>query len=267
MDLTFHDLRVDLGGHTIVNNATFTVPTGTTVALLGANGSGKSTLLRTAYRVHHPTSGHVTVNGDNIHTLTSIEAARRIAVMTQETGTDFPLTGIEVVLLGRVPHQRGFGADSPQDLDIAHTALRDVGAPHLANRTFAALSGGEKQRILLARALTQQTPVLLLDEPTNHADLGFQHDLLHIVTSRGATVLAALHDVNLALAYTQRAVVIHNGTVLAEGPTETTLTTELIDQVLGIESVALTDPRGGTVLSFRRRVTQPSPHNTDRKNT
>ncbi|MBW3085508.1 Fe(3+) dicitrate transport ATP-binding protein FecE [Austwickia sp. TVS 96-490-7B] len=258
MDLTFDRIDLTLGGHRILHQVSFTVPTGATVALLGANGSGKSTLLRTAYRVHRPTHGTVRVGGDDVHRIPPVEAARRIAVMTQEISSDFPLTALDVVLLGRVPHQRGFGADSPQDLDLAHDSLTDVGAPHLAARTFASLSGGEKQRILLARALTQQAPVMILDEPTNHADLGFQHDLLHLVTTRGATVLAALHDINLALAYCDQAAVMHHGQLHAHGPVTDVLTPQLLDDTLGVSSMAIPDPRGGQVLSFRRRTTHLS---------
>ncbi|GAB3707653.1 ABC transporter ATP-binding protein [Mariniluteicoccus flavus] len=254
MDLRFSHVSVDLGGRRIVDDVSLTVPSGTCVGLIGANGSGKSTLLRTAYRVHRPATGQVFADGDDLARLPSGEAARRVAVMTQEIGSEFPLTGLDMVLLGRVPHQHGFGADSPQDLDIAHGALAEVGATHLAGRTFATFSGGEKQRVLLARALAQQAPIMILDEPTNHADLGFQHELLHLVAGRGATVLAALHDVNLALAYCDRAAVMVDGRLRADGAVEDVLTPELVDDVLRVASHALDDPRGGRVLSFRRRV-------------
>ena len=259
MELRIASLHVELGGTRIVDGVDLTVPSGCVVGLIGANGSGKSTLLRTAYRVHRPQSGQVLVGGDDVHRLSPGEAARRIAVMAQEISTEFPLTALDVALLGRVPHQRGFGADSPADLELAHAALAEVGASPLARRAFPSLSGGEKQRVLLARALTQQAPVMILDEPTNHADVGFQHELLHLVTQRGATVLAALHDVNLALAYCDRAAVLHHGRIRAEGPVAQVLTTDLVDDVLRVSSRALTDPRGGVVMSFRRTAPSPSP--------
>ncbi|MCH8614419.1 ABC transporter ATP-binding protein [Arsenicicoccus dermatophilus] len=255
MELRFSDVHVELGGNPILGGVDLVVPSGEVVGLVGANGSGKSTLLRAAYRVHRPSKGTVHVGGDDVHRLPAPEVARRIAVMAQEITNDFPMTVLDVVLLGRVPHQRGFGVDSPADLALAHDSLAEVGAADLHRRVFSSLSGGEKQRVLLARALTQQAPVLILDEPTNHADLGFQHELLHLVTHRGATVLAALHDVNLALTYCRRAVVLDQGTVCAEGPVESVLTPAVVDQVLRVSSRALPDPRGGTVLSFRRPST------------
>lgn len=256
MELKFKNITIDFGKRRILDDISFTVKPGTVTGLIGSNGSGKSTLLKTAYRVQEPTSGSVLVGGDELTSLSSVEAARRIAVMVQEISADFPLTGMEVALLGRVPHQRGFGADSPQDLDIVHNALAEVGAESFAHRTFSSLSGGEKQRILLARVLAQESPILILDEPTNHADLGFQHELLHIVTSRGGTTLAALHDVNLALAYCDEVVVLHQGKLTAQGPAQKVLSPELVDRVLGVESLALADPRGGHTLSFRRSSTK-----------
>ena len=151
-----------------------------------------------------------------------------------------------------MPHQRGFGADSPHDLNIVHQALADAGASHLAHRAFSSLSGGEKQRVLLARALAQETPVLLLDEPTNHADLYFQHELMHIVASQGKTVMIAIHDVNLALIYCDDVAVLEGGKIKAFGPSHNILQPQMVDDILGVQSCALADPRGGNTLSFRR---------------
>lgn len=254
MNLEFKNITVDMGQRRILDNVSLRVEPGTVTGLIGPNGSGKSTLLKTAYRVQPPTQGAVFAGGKDVASLSSVEAARRIAVMAQEISSDFPLTGREVAMLGRVPHQRGFGADSPRDIEIVETALVEVGAQKFADRTFSSLSGGEKQRILLARVLAQENPVLILDEPTSHADLGFQHELLHLVTARGGTTLAALHDVNLALAYCDRVAVLQAGKLVAHGPVTSVLVPDLVDEVLGVESVALDDPRGGHALSFRRHT-------------
>lgn len=253
MTLNIVDLSVSIGDRDILHNINLTVETGTTLGLLGANGSGKSTLLKTLYRVQAPTSGRVLLDGTDLASLGSIQAARAIAAMTQEITSDFPLTGREVALLGRVPHQRGFGADSPQDLEIVAQALADAGATHLAERSFATLSGGEKQRVLLARALTQQTPVLVLDEPTNHADLFFQHELMHTVAATDKTVVVALHDMNLALTYCDAIAVLDRGRLVAHGNPHQILDPALVEEVFGVSSRAVADPRGGHVLSLRRR--------------
>lgn len=256
MNIDFQNITVALNGQVILNNLNLCVPSGRVVGLIGANGSGKSTLLKTVYRVHSPNAGKIVVDGTDLYSLSSIEAAKIIAVMAQENQSGFPLTAHQVALLGRVPHQRGFGSDSPHDLNIVRQALADAGAGHLAHRAFDSLSGGEKQRVLLARALAQETPILLLDEPTNHADLYFQHELMHIVASQGKTVMIAIHDVNLALIYCDDVAVLESGKIKAFGPSQDVLQPSLIDDILGVHSCALEDPRGGSTLSFRRVPSQ-----------
>lgn len=158
MNLEFKNITVDMGQRRILDNVSLRVEPGTVTGFIGPNGSGKSTLLKTAYRVQPPTQGAVFAGGKDVAFLSSVEAARRIAVMAQEISSEFPLTGRDVAMLGRVPHQRGFGADSPRDIEIVETALVEVSAQKFADRTFSSLSGGEKQRILLARVLAQGSP-------------------------------------------------------------------------------------------------------------
>ncbi|GAB3644481.1 ABC transporter ATP-binding protein [Glycomyces tarimensis] len=245
MNLDIDHLSIDLAGRRIVNDVTIEVPEGTRLALVGPNGSGKSTLLRGLYRVHRPDEGTIRIGGEELWRLGPREAARRIAVVAQESGAEHELTAFEVVMLGRVPHQRGFGADSPADLESAEHALTRVGAAALAGRPFAALSGGEKQRVLLARAIAQDCPVLILDEPTNHLDVTFQLELMQIVAELGLTTVAALHDLNLAVEYCDRVAVLRDGRLTACGEAAEILTADLIAEVFAVRASRLTHPATG----------------------
>lgn len=244
-------LCVTLNGRAIVHDVTFTVPTGTFLGLLGPNGSGKSTLLRALYRLHKPSRGHVLLGERDIRSMSPRESARLVAVVAQESPHDFPLTVRDVALLGRVPHQRGFGSDSQYELDLAAEALRSVGAAHLADRMFADLSGGEKQRVQLARALVQEAPILILDEPTNHLDIGFQLELMAMIRERGLTTIAALHDLNLAATFCDDVVVLAQGSVAAAGPPADVLQPGLIREVFGVTADIVPHPHDSrTVIAF-----------------
>ncbi|MBB3037947.1 ABC transporter ATP-binding protein [Hoyosella altamirensis] len=261
MDIRFDQVDVALRGTQIVRDVTLVVPDGTFTGLLGPNGSGKSTLLRTLYRIHKPTGGSIFLGDHDIRELTAKQTARTVAVMTQETSQDFALTALDIALLGRVPHQRGFGGDSDRDLTLAYEMLSSVGAKHLANRMFADLSGGEKQRVLLARALVQEAPILVLDEPTNHLDIGFQLELMAMVRERGLTTIAALHDLNLAAAFCDSVVVLNEGTVAAQGSPEDVLLPDLLRDVFRVAAHTLTHPADGrSVIAFSA---QESPISTN----
>lgn len=248
MNVSFENVSVALGGTPIVHHVSLEVPSGSVLGILGPNGCGKSTLLRTLYRMNKPSAGTVRVDGDDVRRLSAREAALRIAVMAQESSQEFPMTAREVVMLGRVPHQRGFGADSAQDLGLMEEALRDVGASALGHRYFAGLSGGEKQRVLLARALVQESPVLVLDEPTNHLDISFQLELMQLVGGRGLTVLAALHDINLAAEFCDHVAVLQAGRLQAFGRPGDVLDEALIRSTFGVDSRKLVHPLTGRAL-------------------
>ncbi|GAB77072.1 iron complex transport system ATP-binding protein [Austwickia chelonae] len=248
-----HDVSVDLGGRRIVHGVTLDLPAGRCLGLLGPNGSGKSTLIRAASGMTRPAAGHITIDGTDIATLRPRQLARLVAVMIQEHTSDFSMHVEEVVMLGRTPHQSGFGADSDQDREIVAQALADVEATHLTDRIFSSLSGGEKQRVLLARAFAQQTPLLILDEPTNHLDVGYQIDLLERVAARGVTVLAALHDMNLAAQYCDELALLVDGSVVAQGHPEDVLTPDTLDPVFRVTTHHVVHPRTGrTVIAVDR---------------
>lgn len=255
--VVFDGVSVDLAGRTAVHNIDLHVPAGQFLGLLGPNGSGKSTLLRTLYKVNRPSAGVVRVAGDDLLSLAPREAARRVAVLAQEGSSDFAMTVDDVVMLGRTPHQGGFGATSGADRQIAAEALDLVSASQMAGREFSTLSGGEKQRVLLARAFAQQTPVLVLDEPTNHLDIHYQLELLELVAARGVTVIAALHDVNLAAQFCDRIAVLVDGRLVAQGAADEVVRPEVIDPAFRVVSDQFPNPHAGhPVISFRRPGSQ-----------
>ncbi|KAB8160300.1 ATP-binding cassette domain-containing protein [Streptomyces sp. 3MP-14] len=261
MNVVLDRVSVAVGGRTVVHEASLRVESGRFLGLVGPNGSGKSTLLRALYRVLRPHTGTVRLAGDDAWRLPPREVARRVAVLTQESGTDFDLDVLDVVLLGRLPHHGGFGGDSARDLALVRRALERVGASALADRPFAALSGGERQRVLLARALVQESQVLVLDEPTNHLDIAFQLELMRLVGGLGVTTVAALHDLNLAAAHCDEIAVLRDGRVTALGPPDDVLTPEVIHDVFGVRAHLLRHPVGGRpLIAFSDDTPVVTPH-------
>lgn len=233
MKLDLRGVSVALDGNPIVHEADLLVDDGEFVGLVGPNGCGKSTLLRTIYRALRPAAGLISVDGDDVHRLAAREAARRTAVVAQETPAELDFTVAEIVLMGRTPYK----ADGRTDEELCARALDRVGLTGAAHRVFATLSGGEKQRVLLARALAQQTRLLLLDEPTSHLDIRHQLELLHLVSELGIATLAVLHDLNQAAAFCDRLYVMNAGRIVTGGPPEQVLTPDLISQVYGVRAV------------------------------
>jgi iron complex transport system ATP-binding protein len=234
-----------LGGTEIVTDVDVRVAPGEVAGLLGPNGSGKSTLLRCAYRVLRPTTGTVRVEGDDIWSLGARQAARRVAVVVQESTPDLDLAVWEVVVLGRAPHKGLLDRETGADHAIVDAAMARVGVDHLAERGYASLSGGEKQRVLLARALTQEPRLLILDEPTNHLDVHYQLAILELVRDLGLGTLAALHDLNLAATYCDTVHLIQAGRIVASGPPAEVLTPVLVAEVFSVRADVLTHPTTG----------------------
>lgn len=255
MRVAVEGVSVDIAGRRIVTDGVLRAEPGTVVGLIGPNGSGKSTLLRTVYRALRPAAGRVLLDGEDVWRLTARAAAQRTAVVLQDDASEFEFTVREVVELGRVPHKRLLDRDTAADAAIVTDALARAGAAALADRVVSTLSGGERQRVFLARALAQQTPVLVLDEPTNHLDVSAQLQLLDLLSRLPATVVAALHDLNLAAAYCDRLHLLQRGRVVASGPPEQVLTVELIDQVFGVTAAITTNPlTGARAVHIGRRT-------------
>ncbi|MFF4532749.1 ABC transporter ATP-binding protein [Streptomyces sp. NPDC001407] len=256
MRVDIEDLSVEIAGARLVEDIALRAESGHFVGLVGPNGSGKSTLLRCVYRALRPATGTVRLDGDDLHALTSREGARRLAALPQESASEFDFTVAEIVAMGRLPHQGAAARATAEDGAVCAAALERVGAGHLAARAFPTLSGGEKQRVLIARALAQQPKVLVLDEPTNHLDIAQQLEVLSLVRGAGLTVLAALHDLNLAATHCDALYVIAGGRIVASGPPDTVLTAELLADVFGVRAHRVPHPESGaTRLLFDRLPT------------
>ncbi|HWM36193.1 MAG TPA: ABC transporter ATP-binding protein [Streptomyces sp.] len=233
------------GAHRLVEDVSLTARPGEVIGLIGPNGSGKSSLLRAVYRALRPVIGQVRVDGTDAWSLPSRQLARTVAAVVQESGADFDLTVREVVAMGRTPHKRLLSGDTPEDAELIDSALATVDTTELADRPFDQLSGGERQRVLIARALTQQPSLLVLDEPTNHLDIRHQLEVLNALRRLPATVLIALHDLNLAAYYSDRLYVLHDGEVTASGPPAEILTPRLLAEIYGVASEVSIHPHTG----------------------
>jgi len=227
-------VNVSIDDVRIVCDATLAASPGEVVGLLGPNGSGKSTLLRTVYRSLRPLSGSICVGEDDVWEMTAKRAAQRTSAVAQESVGDFEFTVRDVVELGRGPHKRLLEGDTRQDREIVEDALDRVRMTGFEDRLFVTLSGGEKQRALVARCLAQRSRLVVLDEPTNHLDVRAQFELLDLVRSLGVTALVALHDLNLAARYCDRVYVLDAGRVVSHGLTAEVLTAELLADVFGV---------------------------------
>jgi ABC-type cobalamin/Fe3+-siderophores transport system ATPase subunit len=230
--LRIEDLSVSYGVRQVLHAISLDVHAGEILALIGPNGTGKSTLVRAVSGVIPVQGGKVGVDGEDLLALPAMRRARFLAVVPQAVSLPPAFTAWETVLLGRTPFLNFLGQISSKDEEIARLALQKVDAFDLADRRVGELSGGEQQRVLLARALAQSTPILLLDEPTVHLDLQHQVHLMEIVRilahEDGLAVLIALHDLNLAARYADRVALLVAGEVKAVGTARQVLTPEII---------------------------------------
>jgi iron complex transport system ATP-binding protein len=229
------------GARPVLAGAELSLSAGEVLALLGPNGAGKSTLLRLLAGLVPPAEGEVRLGGVALASLSRRDVARQLALVPQELPVEGGFTALEVALMGRAPHLGTLALDGPGDRALAESALAEVGLAGLGGRTLAQLSGGERRRVLVARALAQQPRVLLLDEPTAFLDLGHQAQLLELCRARakqGLAVAAVLHDPNLARAYADRVALLAPGQPVVVGHAAELLTRERLSALYG---VALTE--------------------------
>jgi iron complex transport system ATP-binding protein len=252
----------------VVNDVSAVIPRGGVVGILGPNGSGKTTLLRLLAGLQTAWSGHVSLDGITLRTLGRPTVARRMAVVPQETQLAFDYSVLEIAVMGRYPHLTTFEVEGPDDLALARQALDATGTLHLEARPFNTLSGGEKQRVVIAAALTQfgspadtppnRTDVLLLDEPTASLDLAYQLEirsiLLDLNQRRGLTIVVSTHDLNMAASLCRDLILLDRGQVLAAGPVDSMMSPPLIRQLYDVDVDITTHPRTGhlTVVPVAR---------------
>lgn len=242
MDLQVKNLEVDISTKKIIKNVTFSVEDSEFVGLIGPNGSGKSTLLKAIYRVLKYTSGSVFLNGQDMKKINPKDIAKNLGVVSQFNNINFDFKVLDVVLMGRSPHKSLLQSENEGDYNIAIDSLKKVGMENYADRGFSSLSGGEKQRVILARSLTQKPKILILDEPTNHLDIKYQIEIMNVVKKLGICVLAALHDISLASQYCDKIIVLKDGNIVTQGTPEDVVTSEMIKSVYDIDSYIYKNP-------------------------
>jgi iron complex transport system ATP-binding protein len=230
-------IRFSYDGQPVLTGLSLEIGAGERVAILGPNGAGKTTLLRLLSGVRTPNHGSILLDGRPVATVPRPELARKIAVVPQDWTIPFAFTAREVVELGRTPHLRLLRGFRARDRRAVEQAMELTDTARLGHRVIHELSGGERQRVIIAMALAQEPAILLLDEPTHLLDIARQAEILDLITdlnlSRGLTVVATLHDLNLAGRYFNRLIILHRGTVLAEGVPEAVLLSDIVEQAYG----------------------------------
>ncbi len=245
------------GSRPVLHDVGLTVARGAMVALAGPNGSGKSTLLALLAGTRRPASGAVEVLGRPLASYERRELARLVAVVPQDTSVTFPYTVAEMVLMGRAPYRPRLGLEGPRDVAVVERVMAETGVLDLAHRRITEVSGGERQRVIVARALAQEPAILLLDEPTTHLDLRHAAEILDLVAvvnrTRGVTVVAVLHDLTSAAVYFERVVFMRDGSLVADGSPSDTITVETIRRVFDTEVRVDTDAEGVPAIRPRQR--------------
>jgi len=253
-ELEMRQVTLGYGHYTVMKDVTFKASPGEMVGLIGPNGSGKSTIIKALSRLLNPRKGKVMVGGREIGTIGRRELACLVGVVPQLPLLPSTFTAFEIVLMGRNPHLKLFQTESKHDWDLTRTTMKKTGTEKLANRYVNELSGGEIQSLLIARVLVQETKAILLDEPTANLDIGRQGEILDLIKNlchgENLTVLAAVHDLNLAAQYCDRLILIHEGRIYSQGTPSEVITDKNIKEVYGAENCVYTHPANGlpTVL-------------------
>lgn len=250
MEIRTEDTTLSYGAARILKGISLETHTGEFVGIIGPNGSGKSTLLKCIYRVLKTDGGCIWLGDQELHEMKIRNSARKVAVVAQHNYYNFEFSVREVVMMGRAPHKKMLEKDGAKDFEIVDQALKTVGMYEFADRNFSTLSGGEQQRVILARALAQQTPCLILDEPTNHLDITHQLQLMELVRGLNVTVLSAIHDLNIAAMYCDRLYILKDGEIVGSGTPEELLTPETIRRVYQVESEIVRDRNGKMHILF-----------------
>lgn len=246
------DLSIGYVDRIIVENLNLSIPQGKITALVGANGSGKSTILKTMARIMKPQGGTVFLDGKSIHSQSTKEIAKELAILPQNPVAPDGLTVFELISYGRFPHQKGFGNLSKDDKKYIEWALQVTGMLEFYDRPVDQLSGGQRQRAWIAMALAQGTDMLFLDEPTTYLDMAHQLEVLklleHLNKEEKRTIVMVVHDLNHATRFAQHVVAIRTGTVICEGTPQEVVTSDVLREVFGIEADIIADPRTGVPL-------------------
>jgi iron complex transport system ATP-binding protein len=254
--LTAVNLDFYFGTQKILDKISFKGKESNFIGIIGPNGSGKTTLLKTFSRLLEPQGGIIYLNGAKISNLSYREVAKNLSTVPQDTAVNFDFTAFEVVKMGRTPHIGRFQRERPLDIKIAEKTMRQTKTHMLKERPINTLSGGERQKVIIAKALAQQPAVLLLDEPTANLDIRNQVEIMDLireaVLEKGIAAIMAIHDINLAARYCDEIALLKEGRIFAKGPPKLALTPDNIKEVFGILCVVNGDPANGGVYVVPR---------------
>ncbi|MEM2958125.1 MAG: ABC transporter ATP-binding protein [Candidatus Jordarchaeaceae archaeon] len=234
-----------------LDGLTFEIYRGEFVGLVGPNGSGKTTLLKCLSKLYTPQEGSIELDGHDLRRLSQLEGARIYAVVPSEFTMDMNISITDTVLLGRYPYLEGLWWENERDEEIALEAMEKLNVLDFGSRKLGELSSGEKQRVLIAKALAQEAKVLLIDEPVAHLDLGYQMEIMEMLKSLardGVTIIAAMHELNLAVKYCDKLIVLDKGRVVACGKPKDIVTQKLIEDVYGVKAIIQDIPEVGLVI-------------------
>lgn len=248
------NIGVRYGTFDALRSVSLALNSGEFVAIAGPNGAGKSTLLSVLAGLITPSSGSSLFNGRDLKSWNRRDFARRVAVVLQENGANFPFTAEDVVYMGRMPHRSGL-YETKEDRAAVEGALKQTDTAEFRDREFRTLSGGEKQRVLLASALAQSPEVLLLDEPSAHLDIYHQvqlYQLLQQLSQRGLLVIAVTHDLNVALRRADRLLLVHHGQIRADGEPARTVQSALMEEVYSVPIEVHRDASGNPWITYGR---------------
>jgi iron complex transport system ATP-binding protein len=265
VNLSIDGIDCSYGSINVLKAVNFAVKSGEFLGILGPNGSGKTTLLRSISRVLQPRRGVIFIDDKDIYRMKSVDVAKRLAVVPQETPITFDFTALEVVLMGRNPHMPRFKMESKEDLAIAKNSMELTRTWEFADRPVTELSGGERQRVIIARALTQEPKILLLDEPTTHLDISNQLEIMDLIKClckiKKLVIVAVFHDFNLAARYCDSIILLKDGKIVAVGKSEETLTSENVRKVFSVDTIVKKHP----VTGFFHVIPISRPNNRQQK--
>lgn len=260
--LTIDGIDCSYGSVDVLKDVGFAVESGQFLGVLGPNGSGKTTLLKSISRVLKPQKGAIFIGDENVYKMKTVDVAKQMAVVPQSTPVSFDFTALEVVLMGRNPHMARFKMEGKKDLDIAKNSMQLTRTWEFADRPVNELSGGESQRVIIARALAQEPQILLLDEPTTHLDISNQLEIMdlikHLCETKKLLIIAVFHDFNLAARYCDSIILLNDGKIVAIGKMNETLTSENVKKVFNVDTIVKKHPITGSlyVIPISRPIIQ-----------
>lgn len=259
--IEINNLEFGYGDSLILKGIDFNVLEGEFLSIIGPNGSGKSTLLKTLNRIYGISNGSITILGKDIADYNSRQMARQVALVPQETHLDYEFRVEDVVMMGRHPYKGRFEKEDEEDYNIVYESMKLTNTLYLKDRLITEISGGERQRVFIAKALAQKPSIMLLDEPTSHLDINHQMDVLNLLKelneNKGMTIVLVIHDINLAARYSDEIVLLNSGIIQGKGSPDQVITTENMERAynlnVAIEKNKYTNTTYLTPIEIRRR--------------